>query len=78
MGVEWTKISEPSSVDTYNYIDSFEYLNGGNNIKFSCSSTPTIGTFAKGDICVNTSMSSGSDISWIYNGSTWKSTGQYR
>lgn len=77
MGVKWAEISEPSSVDTYNYIDSFEYLNGGNNIKFSCSSIPTIGTFAKGDICVNTSMSSGSDISWIYNGSTWKSTGQY-
>ncbi len=66
---------EASAIDDYNIVTNFKRI--GNNVEFTSSSTPTYGTFIKGDICINSSIGTGNTISWIYDGENWVSQGTY-
>ena len=70
-----TEARTSGDIDEYNYVSKCETK--GSNVIFHASAIPTVGTFTKGDKCINTNISSGQVKEWIYNGSTWISCGTY-
>lgn len=62
-------------IDEFTYIS--KYSKNGDNVIFYGSSHPSIGTFKKGDRCINTNIASGNTISWVYDGANWVSEGTY-
>ena len=55
MGCQWQDRTE-SAIDSYNNVTGFRYINNNKNIEFYSSSKPTVGSFVKGDRCINTSF----------------------
>ena len=55
MGCQWQGRTE-SAIDSYNNVTGFRYINNNKNIEFYSSSKPTVGSFVKGDRCINTSF----------------------
>ena len=55
MGCQWQGRTE-SAIDSYNNVTGFRYINNNKNIEFYSSSKPSVGSFVKGDRCINTSF----------------------
>jgi len=70
-----TEDRETGDVDSFTYIKG--YSTNGENVTFFSTSTPSYGTFTKGDRCINSNISTGNVKSWIYNGTNWIATGTY-
>ena len=66
---------EASDKDTFTYVS--EFSTDGQNVTFHASTYPSIGTFVKGDHCINTNITAGGVKGWIYNGANWVSEGNY-
>lgn len=70
-----TESRTSGNIDDFNIVSNFKRI--GNNVEFTSSSTPSYGTFLKGDRCINSSIASGNIKSWIYDGTNWLSEGTY-
>lgn len=74
-GYKTETVSATNATSNYNIVDA--YTTDGENVTIWYSKTPTLGVWKKGDKCINTNISSGQVISWIYDGASWISTGTY-
>lgn len=75
-GRAWEDIETITSVPSaYTQVDKFEKIE--NNVRIWKNTTPTTGTWTKGDIVENTNITSGQVIRWIYDGTNWVSQGTY-
>ena len=74
-GFPWESTPTTTVINDYNKVTSYE--KNGDNVIIETSSTPILGTWKKGDKVINTNITSGQPIGWVYDGTTWVSYGQY-